>query len=115
VVFSASGTINVYGGRSDSYKNPAGLGAVNNGCIAPTGGHWIAPGLPCSSLIGRIGNGPPFEVGNSLAGTVTAGGELYLGVNDESTQSFVDNSGSWTVVVSGFYCIYDPITGACQP
>lgn len=52
-----------------------------------------APDLPCWSLIARIGNGTPFEVGTSAQ--VTAGsGVLYLGVNADS---FSGNSGSWTV------------------
>jgi hypothetical protein len=52
-----------------------------------------APNLACWSLVGRIGNGPPFEVGSSASLTTTAG-ELYLGVNDGD---FSDNSGNWTV------------------
>ena len=52
------------------------------------------PAAPCWSLIARIGNGPPFAVGTSLKFTASAGGVLYLGVNDNN---FADNSGSWTV------------------
>ena len=54
-------------------------------------------GLPCWSLIGRIGNGSPFEVGDGGIYTV-ANGELYLGVNDDPT-AFGDNSGYWTVAM----------------
>jgi hypothetical protein len=57
------------------------------------GGPFPAVNLPCWSLIARIGNGPPFEVGTSTMVT-TASGQLYLGVNDDN---FSDNSGSWTV------------------
>jgi hypothetical protein len=66
VSFTASGTVNIYAGRADSNKTPDGTGPVHPNCIAsPTtfGGQWIAMGLPCWSLIGRIGSGPPFEVG----------------------------------------------------
>ncbi|GEM_PF-1470140 len=52
-----------------------------------------APNLACWSLIGRIGTGPPFEVGSSTLVTATSG-LLYLGVNDGD---FSDNSGNWTV------------------
>ena len=113
VSFKASGQINVYGGRTDSYKDPAGHGAVNNGCIAsPTllSGQWLGMGLPCWSLIGKIGDhGKPFEVGTASTHSVTESGELYLSVNDESVYSFVDNSGSWTVQISS-----TPATDKCS-
>jgi hypothetical protein len=51
------------------------------------------PTAPCWSLVARIGNGAPFEVGTSVQFIATAG-VLYLGVNDNN---FADNSGSWTV------------------
>jgi len=54
-----------------------------------------APHLPCWSLIARIGNGRPFEVGTSILVTATAG-KLYLGVN---TDSFSANSGIWAVKI----------------
>ena len=57
------------------------------------GGPFPALTLPCWSLIARIGNGAPFEVGTSTLVT-TSSGPLYLGVNDDN---FADNSGSWTV------------------
>ena len=60
---------------------------------APASSTFPAPDLPCWSLIARIGNGPPFEVGTSTLVTATSG-RLYLGVNDGD---FSDNSGSWTV------------------
>ncbi|HEX2808918.1 MAG TPA: DUF6777 domain-containing protein, partial [Kineosporiaceae bacterium] len=103
VSFTASGTVNIYAGRADSNKTPDGTGPVHPNCIAsPTtfGGQWIAMGLPCWSLIGRIGSGPPFEVGAKATHAVPSPGELYLGVNDKSLGSFADNSGKWTVQVS---------------
>ncbi len=61
---------------------------------------FLAPNLQCYSLIAKIGiNGTPFEVGTSFTAlSVATSGELYLGVNDNH---FVDNRGSWTVVVNG--------------
>src|SRR5664280_1427603 len=105
VSFTASGTVNIFAGRADSNKTPDGVGSVHPDCIAsPTtfGGQWIAMGLPCWSLIGRIGSGPPFEAGVKATHAVPSPGELYLGVNDESLGSFADNSGEWTVQVSRF-------------
>jgi serine/threonine protein kinase len=98
IALVATGIINVYGGRADSYKTPDGGPA----CIAsPTafGGRWTAMGLPCWSLVGRVGDGKPFEVGSTFADhSVDGSGELYLGVNDE-TGSFGDDSGSWSVEI----------------
>jgi hypothetical protein len=70
--------------------------AGSSSCIPATddpAGPFPAREAPCWSLIARIGNGQPFEVGTSTQVTTTAG-ELYLGMNDDN---FADNSGSWTV------------------
>jgi len=58
------------------------------------GAAFPAPNLPCYSLIARIGNGAPFEVGTSDLISNAAGGVLYLGINDNSVSG---NSGSWNV------------------
>ena len=54
-----------------------------------------APQLPCWSLIARIGDGQPFEVGTSILVSATTG-RLYLGVNDDS---FSGNAGIWTAKI----------------
>ena len=60
---------------------------------------FVAPSLPCWSLIGRIGrSGNAFEVGIGRNFSANADGELYLGVNDNF---FGDNSGAWLVTISG--------------
>jgi Zn-dependent protease with chaperone function len=87
---TASGTVSV---TSTYSVGPAGT----QSCI-PTSAYpgikppFLAPSLPCWSLVARIGNGAPFEVGSSVTITTTAG-RLYLSVNDNN---FTDNSGSWT-------------------
>jgi hypothetical protein len=53
------------------------------------------PGF-CGALVGRIADGGLFLVGRHTSFTVTAPGELSLGVND---YSYSDNSGSFTVTV----------------
>jgi hypothetical protein len=59
---------------------------------------FVAPELPCWSLLGRIGrSGNVFEVGTSRRFKANANGELYLGVNDNF---FADNSGHWTAGVA---------------
>jgi len=55
-----------------------------------------APHAACWSLIGRIGNGPAFAVGDTAKFTASAAGRLYLGVND---YVFVVHSGSWTAKI----------------
>lgn len=52
---------------------------------------------PCYSLIGRIGNGRPFFVGDSMSIVAEASGRLYLGINDFDVS---DNSGELYVEVS---------------
>lgn len=59
---------------------------------------FVAPSLPCWSLIGRIGEGGAiFEVGSSASFRATTSGKLHLGVNDNF---FGDNSGNWTAKVT---------------
>jgi hypothetical protein len=57
---------------------------------------WPAHGLACWSLIGRVGAGPPFEIGDARTLRITRGGELFLGVNDNHLG---DNSGAWAATV----------------
>ncbi len=52
---------------------------------------------PCYCLIGRIGNGRPFFVGEGMSIVAEATGRLYLGVND---YDFSDNSGEFYVEVT---------------
>ncbi|HLH54182.1 MAG TPA: hypothetical protein VKY92_11270, partial [Verrucomicrobiae bacterium] len=60
---------------------------------------FVAPQLPCWSLLGRIGpSGSIFEVGAGRHFMSSANGELYLGVNDNF---FGDNSGSWSATILG--------------
>jgi hypothetical protein len=62
-------------------------------------GDLAHPGLTCWSLVGRIGNSTPFQVGTGVSFLVETGGRLYLGVNDEKGR-FRNNSGSWTVNIA---------------
>lgn len=54
------------------------------------------PDLPCWALVGRIGNGKPFNVGSSLTFTAETSGELFLGVNDSY---YPDNAGDWKAAI----------------
>ena len=78
-------------------------GSCNNECLSAPNGEacpytMYAPSLPCWSLIGRIGNGAPFEVGDYLQITNAPAGELYLGVND-NPEDYLDNTGSWIATI----------------
>ena len=91
VTIAASGTIHIAG--SDPGKTPAGAG-TGSCVVSPSA---IAPDLPCWSLIGRIDNGTPFEVGTGTTFIASAAGRLFLGVNDNF---FGDNSGAWTATIT---------------
>jgi hypothetical protein len=53
------------------------------------------PSIPVGALIGRIGNGQPFSIGNPEGPyPMPASGRLYLGINDDH---LADNSGNYVV------------------
>ena len=55
------------------------------------------PTIPVGALIGRVGNGKAFSIGDTReAFDMPANGRLYLGVNDDH---FPDNSGNFVVRV----------------
>ncbi|MGH8055584.1 MAG: cadherin-like domain-containing protein [Stenotrophomonas sp.] len=93
---TANGTIFIAG--SDPGKTPAGA----PGCVATSDnsippGPFLAPGLTCWALIGRVGNGSPFDVGTGINFSASGAGQLFLGVNDNF---FGDNSGSWGATIT---------------
>ena len=70
---------------------PAGEGRNHYNASRPI------PGRPGGALIGRIGNGDPFFIGDERGPIrMPDSGRLMLGVNDDYLQ---DNSGSWRVTV----------------
>jgi hypothetical protein len=87
---TASGSINATVGPGNSFS-PAG----KTGCVA--GESKVAPGLPCFSLVARIGNGVPLEVGTGYQWVAPTSGRLGLGVNDDY---FLDNSGNWSATIA---------------
>jgi hypothetical protein len=54
------------------------------------------PSALAGALIGRIGNGAPFGIGNQTTVPMPASGELYLGINDDQV---ADNTGGFVVDV----------------
>ncbi len=87
---NASGLIS-YGSLNDACK---GAHITPNGCaaekICPVSGG-------CGALIGRIGEGKPFIVGDRR--NVEGPGTLWLGVNDQAG-AYGDNSGAFQVTIT---------------
>jgi len=52
---------------------------------------------PGGALVGRVGNGVPFLIGNQGSLRMPASGELFLGINDDVVS---DNTGNFTVTIS---------------
>jgi hypothetical protein len=89
VSFNASGEIHI-----GSEGNPAiGVNGLP-GVIAP--GAPVANGAS-GALIGRVGNGAPFVIGNQSRVQMPSAGQLFLGVNDGNLP---DNTGSFQVQVT---------------
>jgi hypothetical protein len=81
---------------------PNGASVASYGCTliaGPLHEPFVAPQLRCWSLIGKIGNGQPFQVSGNLTVLGTTSGELFLMMND-SIGTFGDNSGQWTVAIT---------------
>lgn len=88
--FAATGQVTLSADTEDQ-ASPAGS---LKGRYAPNG---PAPTLLAGALLGRIGNGPPFAIGDQTqALPVSAAGQLFLTVNDDQVN---DNQGAFTVTV----------------
>ncbi len=73
-----------WGNSSQSEVGPDGTYFFNDGVASqtfplPSG---AAGPAPCFSLIGRVGDGPPFYVGQQKSWTAKRSGRLSLGIND---------------------------------
>ena len=96
VTISATGTIQT--NLAGAMATP--VGSMPDCSVAgPVPLPFVAPELPCWSMLGRIGaSGRAFEVGSNKRFKADASGELYLGVNDNF---FEDNTGSWRASIVG--------------
>jgi hypothetical protein len=83
------------------------------GDVGPTGtgcfGNDPHTGINYFSLIGRVGNGSYFKVGNSFDGVAASSGDLFLAFLD--VDSF-NNSGFVTATVATTPAVPEPQTGA---
>lgn len=87
LTFNTSGEVQLSGDASD----------VATSAGSKTGRHATGAPLPTAlagALIGRIGNGQPFAIGNQTRIPMPAAGQLFLGVNDDG---FDDNQGEFRV------------------
>jgi hypothetical protein len=102
VTFLASGRIQVRSGLTATPDGSAERAADQGG--SRRGGRrdtrdYPSPGAAVGALLGQIGDGAPFGIGMQRQPLpMPASGRLMLGINDND---FSDNSGVFTVVVSG--------------
>jgi hypothetical protein len=90
VLFTAEGEIQLSGDADDK-------ASANGSLKGRTAGNAPMPSVLAGALIGRIGNGAPFAIGNqSLPLPMPGDGPLWLGINDDQVS---DNTGQLIVRV----------------
>lgn len=90
LTFNTTGEVRL----SESADDVAGPAGVRSGRMAPRSP--IPTGL-AGSLIGRIGNGRPFGIGDQTTIAAPDSGQLFLGVNDDN---LADNTGEFRVEIT---------------
>lgn len=90
VTFASTGQIRISGDQRD-------LASVNGSLNQRYAAGAPLPQFLAGALIGRIGNGQPFAIGNQTSIEMPASGVLYLGINDDNVS---DNAGQFNVVVT---------------
>ena len=84
-----------------SGEGESGWGRDRAVSAGSTSGRTV-PGSPlpnalAGALIGRVGNGAPFGIGNQASVSMPDNGVLFLGINDNT---LTDNTGNFSVVIS---------------
>jgi hypothetical protein len=90
LLFTSTGEVRLSADPND-VATPAGS---RNGRMAPNA---PLPGVLAGALIGRIGNGAPFGIGNQTSVPAPNAGMLFLAVNDDQVS---DNAGAFGVDVT---------------
>jgi hypothetical protein len=90
LTFNATGQIQLSADSND-VAVPAGARTPRYATNAPM------PRELAGAIIGRIGNGQPFGIGNLTTVTMPAAGILFLGINDDELN---DNSGEFRVEIT---------------
>ena len=88
VAFNTTGEVQLSANSGDRARSP---GASRNAPRSPLSN------VGAGALIGRIGNGPPFAIGDQTSIAMPNNGLLYLAVNDDELS---DNSGAFVVRLS---------------
>lgn len=100
VIVTARGTVVYWKSADGREKKTCGPNGVRGACDSPTEGCCLAPGLGNNALIGRIGTGEPFYIGEFAVIPAPSNGILYLAMNETAhCGGCADNEGSWTVSV----------------
>jgi hypothetical protein len=98
--------ITVTQGQVVRFESGGEVGLSPDGAdVATTGGSKLGrrltngpvPGTLAGALVGRVGNGRPFGIGDQGTLTMPDSGLLYLGVNDDNVG---DNRGAFNVTVT---------------
>jgi hypothetical protein len=87
LTFNTTGEVQLSTDASD-IAAPAGSKSQRMAARAPL------PQSYAGALIGRIGNGAPFGIGNMTTVQMPAAGQLFLGINDDDVN---DNQGEFRV------------------
>jgi len=90
LMFQSTGEIRLSGDPND-VAIVSGSKAQRYSASAPLPENFVG------ALIGRIGNGAPFAIGNDARVTMPASGVLWLGINDDVVS---DNAGQFNVVIA---------------
>ncbi|PYR89850.1 MAG: hypothetical protein DMF84_22820 [Acidobacteria bacterium] len=90
LTFNTTGEVQLSGDTNDK----ASSAGSSTGRRAPRA---AMPGELAGALIGKIGNGRPFGIGNQTSIVAPASGLLFLGVNDDA---FGDNQGAFQVTIT---------------
>jgi hypothetical protein len=90
LTFNTTGEIQL-STAADDIATPAGSKGGRMAAAGPV------PNSPAGALVGRIGNGAPFVIGNQSSITMPAAGRLFLGINDDH---FGDNTGEFRVEIT---------------
>jgi hypothetical protein len=90
LTFRGSGEIQLSSDASD-VANGNGSRSNRRAANAPL------PNVAAGMLIGRVGNGQPFPIGEQATVTMPADGQLFLGINDDG---FDDNQGEMRVEIT---------------
>jgi hypothetical protein len=90
ILLTATGEVRLSTDMNDT-ATPAGSKSGRKAASAPL------PGVLAGALIGRVGNGQPFGIGNQTSVPAPSAGTLFLAVNDDQLS---DNAGAFGVDVT---------------